>query len=823
MLHKDNGFKPNRFQKNELININSFSFAYPNSDILALSDITLDICYGEFVTLCGKSGCGKSTFLRSLKPVLAPYGQREGKIYFDGKDIDTLSQRQQCEEIGFVLQDPDSQIVTDKVWHELAFGLESLGLKTSEIRERVAEIAAFLGIQEWFHKDVDELSGGQKQLLNLASVMVMQPKLLILDEPTSLLDPISAREFLGAVSRLNRELGITVILSEHRLEEAFAMSDRVIVLEDGKIIANSDPKTVGAILRNTNNDMFFALPSPMRVCSAVETGTELPLTIREGRAWLADFTERKGTSDVPTEECEMRTSETPAVELSDIWFRYEKNLPDTIKGLSAKIYKGEIFAILGGNGSGKTTTLSLISGILKASRGKIIISRNGEDNSPARIGHLPQNPQAIFVKETVREDLYEALDFSPLTQNEKDTKVSEISTLCLLAPLLDRHPYDLSGGEQQRLALAKVLLTNPQILLLDEPTKGLDAHFKITLAQIMNKLKENGIAIVLVSHDIEFCAENASRCAMFFDGTIISESDPHSFFSGKSFYTTAANKMSRGIIDNAILDTDIIYACGAEPPALPVPEFNEPTIKTPPAEIPPPKAQKIDRRTPFAFLMILLAIPLTIFIGFRFFGSRKYYLTSILVLLEASLPFILSFERKRSGAREIVIISVLCAITVAGRAAFYMLPNIKPTLALIIISGIAFGGEAGFLVGAISGFVSNFFFGQGPWTPWQMFALGIIGFICGVLFNKKAVGRNRLLVSAFGAILTFAVYGGIMNAASVIMYQAHPTAEMFAAAYIAGIPFDLLHAGGTAIFLYFGAPPMLKKLGRVKIKYGIAE
>ncbi len=814
MLYTDNGS-----QKNELININSFSFAYPKSDTLALSDITLDIYRGEFVTLCGKSGCGKSTLLRSLKPVLAPYGQRQGIIYFDGKDINTLSQREQCEKIGFVLQDPDSQAVTDKVWHELAFGLESLGLKTSEIRERVAETASFFGIQEWFHKDVDELSGGQKQLLNLASVMVMQPKLLILDEPTSLLDPISAREFLGAVHRLNRELGITIILSEHRLEEAFAMSDRVIVLENGKIIANSAPKTVGAILRNTNNDMFFALPSPMRICSAVETEAELPLTVREGRAWLSDFAERNGISDVPTKECGVRTSETPAVELSDIWFRYEKNLPYTIKGLSAKIYGGEIFAIMGGNGSGKTTMLSLISGILKQTRGKIIIH-----GASVRIGHLPQNPQAIFVKGTVRGDLYDALEFSDLTQEERDIKVAQISELCLLTPFLDRHPYDLSGGEQQRVALAKILLANPQILLLDEPTKSLDAHFKITLAQILHKLKEQGVAIILVSHDIEFCAEHATRSAMFFDGNIISESEPRAFFAEKSFYTTAANKMSRGIIDNAILDTDIIYACGAEPPAPPAPEFNEPTIKnSPPAEMPAPKSQKIDKRTTFAFLMLLLAIPLTIFMGPRFFGNRKYYLTSFLVLLEATIPFIASFERKRPGAREIVIISVLCAITVAGRAAFYMLPSIKPTLALIIISGIAFGGEAGFLVGAISGFVSNFFFGQGPWTPWQMFAFGIIGFICGIIFNKKSFGRNRLLVSAFGAILAFAVYGGIMNTASVIIYHTHPTAEIFAAAYLAGIPFDLLHAVGTAIFLYLGASPMLEKLDRIKLKYGISK
>ena len=267
----------------ESYRIDHVTFTYPDREKPALSDLCLEIRQGELVTLCGRSGCGKTTLLRLLKPALAPHGAVSGEILFTGRPLAELSDRQQSEQIGFVMQSPDNQIVTDKVWHELAFGLESMGLKTPEIRTRVSEMASFFGIQTWFHKSVTELSGGQKQLLNLASVMAMQPSVLILDEPTSQLDPIAAADFLETVRKINRELGTTVLLSEHRLEDAFPMSDRVLVMEAGKIIADGPPRTVGEVIRESRQEMFAALPTPMRVHAQVENGLACPVTVRDGR------------------------------------------------------------------------------------------------------------------------------------------------------------------------------------------------------------------------------------------------------------------------------------------------------------------------------------------------------------------------------------------------------------------------------------------------------------------------------------------------------------------------------------------------------------
>ena len=531
----------------EILKINNLTFKYPENDREILKDISLDIKSGEFVTICGKSGCGKTTLLRHLKPSLTPHGISRGTIEFNGCEIGKINEREQCKKIGYVQQRPDNQIVTDKVWHELAFGLENLGYKTEEIRTKVAEMASFFGIQNWFLKDVTDLSGGQKQLLNLASVMIMQPDVLILDEPTAQLDPITAVNLLETVSKINRELGTTVILTEHRLEEVFPMSDRIVVIEDGKIIADDIPKNIGKKL--IGNPIFNALPTPVRVYYSVENGCECPVTIREGRKWLEAI--RK------TDELKTITPEKindVLIELKDVWFKYEKDAPDIIKGLSTKIYAGEIFAIVGGNGTGKTTAMSVICGLLKPYSGNVLVAGKNiskiSDKFRGLFGVLPQDPQSVFSQNTVYGELAEMSD------NEE--KVNKIAKQCHIDHLLKSHPYDLSGGEQQRLALAKILLLEPKILLMDEPTKGFDSYFKEKFANILSDLKAKGITIVMVSHDIEFCAKYADRCAMFFDGNITSVDNSREFFAGKNFYTTAANRMARSFIPNAVLAEDII-------------------------------------------------------------------------------------------------------------------------------------------------------------------------------------------------------------------------------------------------------------------------
>ena len=423
------------------------------------------------------------------------------------------------------------------------------------MRTRVAEMACYFGIQDWFHRDVATLSGGQKQLLNLASIMAMQPEVLILDEPTSQLDPIAASDFLNTVRKINTELGTTVIITEHRLEDIFPYADRAVVMDGGKIIADGAPANVGQLLCEQKNPMFAAMPTPVRVFYGAGCTGESPLTVRQGRNWLSG--EFPAAPKIKAEPASTPAEvEDPALSLKELWFRYEKDGRDILRGVSAEIPAGEIYAILGGNGAGKSTTLKAICGICRPYRGKIkLFGKPMEKYSTKElfrgcIAMLPQDPKSLFVKKTVREDLAE------MTADAE--KIARTAEICQITPLLESHPYDLSGGEQQRAALAKVLLTEPKLLLLDEPTKGIDSFFKETFAAILADLKKQGITIVMVSHDVEFCARYADRVSMFFDGQILTTDTPRRFFGNNSFYTTAAHRMSRHVFDMAVTAEDVI-------------------------------------------------------------------------------------------------------------------------------------------------------------------------------------------------------------------------------------------------------------------------
>ncbi len=549
----------------ELLQVENLSFRYPKAEQNALEEIGFSVESGEFTLLCGPSGCGKTTLLRLLKKELAPVGEKSGQIIYQGAPQEAL---EDAGAIGFVQQNPESQIVTDKVWHELAFGLENMGVPTEVIRRRVGEMASFFGIQGWFRQKTDELSGGQKQLLNLASVMVMQPNLLILDEPTSQLDPIAAADFIATLQKINRELGLTILLAEHRLEEVFPIADRVLILEKGRILLDDDPRKIGPRLSELrpNHPMLHALPSAVRIWQGLNIAEPCPLTVREGR----DFLERHFTSRAET----LPTSEIPeagetAVELKNVWFRYEKDLPDILRGVSLKVYRGEIFCVLGGNGVGKTTALNVIAGLDRAYRGKVLIGgkpiREYKGSALYRnnLALLPQNPQTVFVKDTVRADLSEILETMEIPKKERAARIQAVADRLGISDLLDRHPYDLSGGEQQKSALAKVLLSEPKILLLDEPTKGIDAFAKQNLREILRELKQDGITVILVTHDVEFAAEAADRCAFVFDGEILSADPPQKFFAENNFYTTAANRMARGLWKNAVTCEQVIACCRA--------------------------------------------------------------------------------------------------------------------------------------------------------------------------------------------------------------------------------------------------------------------
>ena len=537
--------------------IEDLSFSYPTAKgKKSLDGVSLSIEKGEYVVLCGKSGSGKTTLLRQMKSVLAPHGKKNGEILFNGVPLDKVSQRDQSSKIGYVMQNPDDQIVTDKVWHELAFGLESLGCDQKTMRARVAEMACYFGIQDWFHRDVANLSGGQKQLLNLASIMAMQPEVLILDEPTSQLDPIAASDFLNTVRKINIELGTTVIITEHRLEDIFPYADRAIVMDGGKVIADDTPRKIGKLLWEQKSDMFAAMPTPVRVFYGADGMGDCPLTVRDGRNWLSrEFTSEPVHKTTPAEVLPDEI-ENPALSLKELWFRYEKDSPDILRGVSAKVPVGSLYAIVGGNGAGKSTTLKAICGICRPYRGSVKVFGKPVNKYKSAelfggcLAMLPQDPKSLFVKKTVREDLKE--------MSKDKALIGEIAATCQIEKLLDSHPYDLSGGEQQRAALAKVLLTQPKLLLLDEPTKGIDGFFKETFAKILKQLQSKGITIVMVSHDVEFCAKYADMVSMFFDGQMLTTDTPRRFFGNNSFYTTAANRMSRHVFDLAVTAENVV-------------------------------------------------------------------------------------------------------------------------------------------------------------------------------------------------------------------------------------------------------------------------
>ena len=869
----------------ELFAIQNLTFTYPEQEKPVLRHLTLQLQPGEFAVLAGPSGCGKSTLLRQMKTVLAPHGKREGTIRYRGIGLDGVDNRTQAAKIGFVLQDPDSQIVTDKVWHELAFGLESLGVDNTTIRGRVAEMASFFGIQNWFHMEVTQLSGGQKQLLNLASIMVLQPDILILDEPTSQLDPIAATDFLQTLGRINRELGTTILICEHRLEDVIPKASRLLILDEGILMADGTPQEAFEILRRQNHPMLLSMPTPMRVWSSLNWNTDCPLTVSQGRNQLTQWAQTHTLQQIPRQVWTQPT-QAPCIALDEVWFRYEKESPDILKGVSLKAYPGELLCILGGNGTGKSTMLSVLSAVRKPYRGKMTVNAN-------KVAALPQNPQMLLVKKSLREELLSALPGQKTA--EAADKAGQMAALCRLEGLLDRHPFDLSGGEQQRAALAKVLLQDPQILLLDEPTKGVDNDFKRVFAEVLRELTARGVCVIMVSHDVEFCAAYADRCGLFFDGSIVTIDAPQPFFAGKSFYTTAANRMARQVLPNAVTPEDIIRSCGgvvADPEPLVRPEKLDMTVpdERKPEKLPlwrkllglcagvgalglliyacavldlsqlysgsgfleshlwiyglmfalmgvfaacmrrkaPVHEQrllkgKLSKRTKATLALSLLTIPLTIAVGLWLDGGRRYMVISLLIIFETMLPFFLIFEGRKPQARELVILSVLSALAIGGRAVFFAMPGFKPVAAMVILTGVAFGGEAGFMVGAMTMFCSNMLFGQGPWTPWQMLAMGIIGLLAGVLFRKGLLYRDRFHLSVFGGLATFVIYGGIMNPASVLMYQPNPNWQMILTAYLTGVPSDAVHALATVLFLWILSEPMLEKLDRVKVKYGLIE
>lgn len=548
------------------------SFCYPRQTDNAIEDISFSIGEAEFVVLCGQSGCGKTTLLRHFKKNQIPFGTGSGKLYYRGSDLETMDDRESAARIGFVGQNPDTQLVTDKVWHELAFGLENLGVPGEQIRRRTAEIAQYFGMESWFRRPVSELSGGQKQLLNLASVVIMQPDVLLLDEPTAQLDPIGTGRFLDTLRRLNRDLGTAVLLSEQRLEEVVPMADRVLIMHQGHLVADAVSGQCAAKLEAYERDhnealpIASAMPVAVRVWKACHYRDEAnsPVSIRQGKSWLADHVRKTGQPGEPIKSAvsdrhpchtaKRAVSET-ALFVDRLCFGYQKD-QRVLEDFTMRVPKGMLYAVVGGNGSGKSTALKAIMGICKPRRGNV--------KAAGKIRFLAQNPKSLFTELTAAEELMAMLlpenGGAGLKEADRTQRVGEMLSYLELTAQREQNPMDLSGGQQQRLALGKLLLTEPDILLLDEPTKGLDGAFKEKLAEFLKDLCSKGKTVVLVSHDMEFCARYADQCGLLFDGQLISEGETRAFFRENVFYTTAAQRMSRGVCGDCLLAEDIVRA-----------------------------------------------------------------------------------------------------------------------------------------------------------------------------------------------------------------------------------------------------------------------
>lgn len=555
----------------EILETKNLTFTYPGMTVPALDGLSLKAESGGFYVLCGPSGGGKTTLLKLFKTELAPKGERTGEVLFNGRDPSEYDARERTCRVGFVMQDPDVQIVTDEVWHELAFGLENLGVPSTEIRTRVGEMANFFGITSWYREKTAVLSGGQKQLLNLASVMVMDPELILLDEPTAQLDPIAADHFISTLYRINRELGVTVVISEHRLQELFPIADRVWCLKDGKLAADGTPREVCAVLAQSGD--LGSLPAAAQVFHMLNGTGECPLSVKDGRVWM----ESTGLSETGNKDSRSfdtskpsKKAENPALELRDVWFRYERKNPDVLAGFEASFEGNSLTAILGGNGCGKTTALMVMAGVLRPYRGEVRWfgkrpdQYKSGDRHKSMVSYLPQAPGLVFLKDSVLEDWKLMLRDTERKSREDEVIRTLAEEIGVPESIWTRHPADLSGGELQKCALVKILLGEPRILLLDEPTKGLDSGSKTQLLELLGRLKERGMTIVMVSHDVEFSARAADRCMLAFDGKLTEGVPPKRFFSSNRFYTTAAARLARGWFQDCVTPEDLADALRKE-------------------------------------------------------------------------------------------------------------------------------------------------------------------------------------------------------------------------------------------------------------------
>lgn len=527
-----------------IFDIKNLTFTYSGAKSPVVDNLSLCIEQGDFCVICGKSGSGKSTLLRLLKREVSPRGEICGEILYNNMQLSKLQNEVSVSEIGFVHQDIDSQLVCDKVWKELAFGLGNLGFDDDFIAARVAEVSEYFGISKWYNRKISELSGGSKQIVSLAAVMTMKPKVLLLDEPTSMLDPIAKKNFVSILSRLNKEFGITIVMVEHNLESVFEIATQIVVLDNGRVVCKENPFSLAGKLFDNPYAKYIGLAEFAEIFAQFEKNKSMPLDFVSKKNWL-----QNKLSDIKVDgislnnnvtNCSSNAEKEVLIKADKLCFRYDKKGDDIVKDCSFALKKGEIVCIVGGNGGGKTTFINLLNGVLKSYSGRVKVDKN------CKIATMPQNAKGLFVENSVQDEL---LVCAKLLKVDKSV-VHKLIESFDLGHISQNHPYDISGGEVQRLALVKLFLINPDIIILDEPTQGMDMEAKEYLKNVLVKNKNEGKGVVVVTHDLRFAASVADRVGIFFDGKILSLREAKEFFAGNSLYTTESSLLTRDFAED---------------------------------------------------------------------------------------------------------------------------------------------------------------------------------------------------------------------------------------------------------------------------------
>ncbi|MFC5402226.1 ABC transporter ATP-binding protein [Cohnella soli] len=534
------------------LELRNLTFYYPGAAEPAVEEASLSVPAGQFVVLCGPSGSGKSTLLRLLKREVSPGGRIGGSIEFGGLSLGEWPARELAATIGLVMQNPDNQLVVDTVEHELAFGMENFGLERDEMRRRMAEMAGFFGLEPLLGRKTDELSGGQKQTVNVAAALLLRPRVLLLDEPLAQLDPLAARELLGMIKRLNDEWGITVIMSEHRIDDLLPLADKVVRMERGRIVFDGEAREfVREAWRRADDAWTSALPSITRWALEANTSAAArpPLTVKEARGWLTSA----AAEARPAAHAKAAASPSPALLIAkELFFAYDKRSPAVLRGLEWDVRAGDWTALFGGNGSGKSTLLQLLAGLREPQRGSVAcpaktlksLARLKPKERFAEIGYLAQNPVLHYAHDSLLGDLVHAASRAGAGEaGRAEVAARAMADRLGIAHLLSRHPHDMSGGEQQLGALAITLLGKPKLLLLDEPTKGLDPLAKRILGEHLRQIHQEGTTLAMATHDVEFAAAYANRCALLFHGEIVADCEPEAFFRGNLFYATPLHRL----------------------------------------------------------------------------------------------------------------------------------------------------------------------------------------------------------------------------------------------------------------------------------------